>query len=169
MSVPSLLWPVSHPPCHGSDAIQLSIWRAFPFQVCPEILIRTRMVYDRPFLEATPGGNQSLSQYSSGTSSSGTSRVCTSAWSGSSASSTPLMAAASRAWPSSTSSSTLSESTTAFRESPCTSPACPADLEAIPLLRGPLVEKLLPRNVDGSGLRVSFEAGLDERFFFAAE
>jgi len=30
------------------------------------------------------------------------------------------------------------------------------------------VEKTLPANVDGSGLRISFVADLDERFFLAA-
>jgi hypothetical protein len=56
----------------------------------------------------------------------------------------------------------------ALRDNAWTSPACPADLEPIPLLGGrSAAEKTLPPKVDGSGLRSSLE-GLDERFFLAA-
>src|SRR5436305_2385562 len=83
-----------------------------------------------PFSLSTPGRSgltQSLSRYSSGTSSSGTSWVRTSCSSDSSASSTPATASASSALPSSSSSSTLSESALARLESPCRSPDWPPD------------------------------------------
>src|SRR5215467_4066361 len=64
----------------------------------------------------------SLSRYSSGTSSSGTSRVRISPWSASSASSTPCTASASSVWPSSSSSPTLSESARSLMLMPCRSP-----------------------------------------------
>jgi len=76
-----------------------------------------------------------LSRYSEGTSSSGTSRVRTSPWSGSSAFSTPLTTSASKSCPSAASSSTLSESTYSVRDSPCVAPDWPAE-EAPRPLRG---------------------------------
>src|SRR5262245_44704047 len=64
----------------------------------------------------------SLSSYSSGTSSSGTSCVRISPWSASSASSTPATASASSVWPSSSNSPTLSESARSRMLMPCRSP-----------------------------------------------
>ena len=68
--------------------------------------------------------HESLSRYSSGTSSSGTSWVCTSCSSKSPACSTPLTAPASKAFPSSNNSSTLSESARGRRDNPSRSPDC---------------------------------------------
>src|SRR5215469_13844877 len=68
---------------------------------------------------------QSLSSYSSGTSSSGNWWVRTSETSGSSASSTPAVASASNVCPSSSSSSALSEPPRTDPRIPCKSPDCP--------------------------------------------
>src|ERR1700674_1023924 len=70
----------------------------------------------------------SLSRYSPGTSSSGTSWVWTSSSSPLSAASTPDTTSASKAFASSINSSTLSESALAVFDNPCKSPDCPADL-----------------------------------------
>src|SRR5579864_4849721 len=74
----------------------------------------------------------SLSKYSSGTSSSGTSCVRTSRGSSLSASSTPITASASNAFPSSTNSSTLSELTVSDRDRPCRSPDCSPERDTGP-------------------------------------
>jgi hypothetical protein len=55
----------------------------------------------------------------------------------------------------------------AFRDNPCASPDCPADLEAFPLDDGrSALEKVLPPKAEGSRLRISLEDVL--RFFLAA-
>jgi hypothetical protein len=69
---------------------------------------------------------ESLSRYSPGTSSSGTSWVWTSFSSASSASSTPFTTSASNAFPSSSNSSTLSESAPSRLDNPCRPPDWPA-------------------------------------------
>jgi hypothetical protein len=69
---------------------------------------------------------ESLSRYSPGTSSSGTSCVWTSFSSASSASSTPFTTSASNAFPSSSNSSTLSESAPSRLDNPCRPPDWPA-------------------------------------------
>src|ERR1019366_1481714 len=74
----------------------------------------------------------SLSRYSPGTSSSGTSCVRTSFSSASSALSTPVTTSASNALPSSINSSTLSESADSMLDNPCESPDCPADRDLSP-------------------------------------
>src|SRR5258708_1336375 len=66
----------------------------------------------------------SLSRYSPGTSSCGTSCVRTSPSSESSASSTPFTTSASKAFPCSSNSSTLSESAPWTLDNPCKSPDC---------------------------------------------
>ncbi len=74
-----------------------------------------------------PKSYQSLSRYSSGTSSSGTSCVWTSRFLSSSARSTPPTTPASNAFPSSSNSPTLSESALSSSRNPCKSPDCPAE------------------------------------------
>src|SRR6266851_8022177 len=75
-----------------------------------------------------PLAHYSLSRYSPGTSSCGTSCVRTSFWSVSPACSTPPTASASNAFPSSINSATLSESAPSMLDNPCKSPDCPPDL-----------------------------------------
>src|SRR5215475_1877308 len=78
--------------------------------------------------------NYPFSRYSSGTSSSGTSWVCTSFSSASCASSTPATAPASKTFPSASNSSTLSESACSARDKPSKSAAdsIPAEVRPLP-------------------------------------
>ena len=93
-----------------------------------------------------PSSYESLSKYSSGTSSSGTSRVRTSCSSASSARCTPETMPASKAFPSSSNSSTLSESARSRRDTPCRSPDCPALRVALLRERLGPAPRLLPRD-----------------------
>ena len=126
----------------------------------------------------------SLSRYSLGTSSSGTSCVRTSFSSASSALCTPSTTSASKAFPSSISSPTLSESALSTFDNHCSSPDCPADRNpnpweanasaskrcsrlAVRLLAAPAV--FARTFLLAGGLAIAFfkERGFPANFFFA--
>src|SRR2546427_10249027 len=106
----------------------------------------------------------SLSRYSPGTSSSGTSCVRTSFSSAFPASSTPVTTSASNAFPSSINSPTLSESARPTRDNPCKSPDCwPERAPALSCENAPILEPivLLPTAFDFTA------AFFSDPFFFA--